>query len=84
VWRVRFALDLEPMGPVEAQVVLRGAKAGVTLWVERPETARKLAREGERLTSALARASFEAELAVRQGPAPRVAATPGRFLDQAT
>ncbi|MFC3080106.1 flagellar hook-length control protein FliK, partial [Phenylobacterium terrae] len=83
-WRVRFALDLEPMGPVEAQVVLRGAKAGVTLWAERPETARRLARDGERLTAALSRASFEAELAVRLGPAPRAPVPPGRFLDQAT
>lgn len=83
-WRVRFAIDIEPMGPVEAQVVLRGAKAGVTLWAERPETARRLARDGERLTTALARASFETELAVRLGPAPRAPVMPGRFLDQAT
>lgn len=83
-WRVRFAIDLEPMGPVEAQVVLRGAKAGVTLWAERPETARRLARDGERLTAALSRVSFEAELAVRSGPAPRAPIPAGRFLDRAT
>jgi hypothetical protein len=83
-WRVRFALDIEPIGPVEAQVVLRGDKAGVTLWAERPDTARRLARDGELLTAALSRASFEAELAVRVGPAPRVPVAPGRFLDQAT
>lgn len=83
-WRVRFALDIEPVGPVEAQVVLRGAKAGVTLWAERPETARRLSRDGELLTAALARASFETELAVRLGPAPRAPVAPGRFLDQAT
>jgi hypothetical protein len=84
VWRVSFALDLEPIGLVEAQVMLKGAKAGVTLWAERPASAERLAAGGEALMQALARASFEPELAVRAGRAPRPATAPGRFLDQAT
>lgn len=84
VWRVSFALDLEPIGPVEAQVTLKGAKAGVTLWAERPASAERLAAGGETLMQALARASFEPELAVRTGRAPRPNIAPGRFLDQAT
>ena len=42
VWRARFSLDLEPMGPVHALVALAGERASVTLWAERAATAARL------------------------------------------
>ena len=42
IWRARFSLDLEPMGPVHALVALAGERASVTLWAERAATATRL------------------------------------------
>lgn len=42
VWRARFSVDMEPMGPVHAQVTLLSNRAAVTLWAERPHTAAQL------------------------------------------
>lgn len=53
-WRVRFALDVEPIGPVHAQIGLAGEHLSVGLWVERPDMAARLASEVGDLTAALA------------------------------
>jgi hypothetical protein len=84
-WRARFSIDLEPMGPVHAQVSVTGARAGVTLWAERPETAAQLRGAQAALSQGLEQAEFAPAVSVQQGvpprPAPPVA---GRFLDQAS
>src|SRR6202007_1796681 len=33
-WRVRFSLNLEPMGPIHALIAVTGDRAAVTLWAE--------------------------------------------------
>ena len=42
VWRARFSLDVEPAGPVHAQISLSGERTSVRMWAERPATADQL------------------------------------------
>jgi len=83
-WRARFSLDVEPMGPIHAQIALSGDRARVSLWAERPDGMARLRGEEASLQTALREASLEPELAFHsgspQGPVPQ----PGRFVDRAT
>jgi Flagellar hook-length control protein FliK len=86
-WRARFSLDLEPIGPVHAQIAVTGTRAAVTLWAERPDTSAKLRDNAGQLAEALRQAELEpSDVLVRAGSPPRppepVAA--GRFLDRAS
>jgi hypothetical protein len=83
-WRARFSLDVEPMGPVHAQVALTGDRARVSLWAERPASMARLVGGEMRLTAALREAALEPELAFHTGQPRSAAAAPGQFLDQAT
>lgn len=83
-WRARFSLDVEPMGPVHAQVALTGDRARVSLWAERPAAMARLRTGEERLNSALREAALEPEVAFHTGQPRAPAAAPGQFLDQAT
>jgi hypothetical protein len=83
-WRARFSLDVEPMGPVHAQVALTGDRARVSLWAERPSAMARLRTGEERLNSALREAALEPEVAFHTGQPRAPAAAPGQFLDQAT
>ena len=84
-WKVRFSLDVEPMGRIDAQLALTGERARVSLWAERPEAMARLRGGEEMLNAALREAALEPEVAFHAA-APPVAppAAPGRFLDQAT
>ena len=79
-WRLRFSVDIEPLGPVHAHLGLVGDRAAVTLWAERAESLERLRHEA----AALARA-LPAEVVVHGG-APHAPAPPppGRFLDRAS
>jgi hypothetical protein len=85
-WRMRLSLDLEETGPMHALVSLRGAKTGVTLWAERPETADLFRSSLRELRDALSVADLEIDtLDVRTGaPAMSQPAPPGSFLDRTT
>lgn len=83
-WRARFSLDVEPMGPVHAQVALTGDRARVSLWAERPASMARLVGGEMRLNAALREAALEPELAFHSGQPRAAAAAPGQFLDQAT
>ena len=86
IWRARFSLDVEPMGPVHALIALAGARASVSLWAERLTTATQLNENTPLLSEALRVAELEpADIQLRVGapPAARQAA-PGRFMDRAT
>lgn len=83
-WRVRFALDVEPVGPVTAQIGLSGEHLSIGLWVERPEMALRLAGAIGELRGSLEAAAIPVE-AVRvaagrppEGPSPPAS---GRFID---
>jgi len=85
IWRARFSLDIEPMGPVHAQVSVLGERAAVTLWAERDGSAARLRDSTAMLSEALRGAALEpGDIQCRVGApmAPRQAA--GRFLDQAS
>jgi hypothetical protein len=84
VWRAGFSIDLEPMGPIHAHVSLSGARAGVTLWVERPASAERLRAQAGALTTGLQGADFLPEVAVYAGAPPRAPAPAGQFVDQAS
>jgi flagellar hook-length control protein FliK len=86
-WRARFSFDIEPAGPVHAQVALTGARAAVTLWAERPGTAAQLRENAALLSSALRDAELDpGDVMVRDGmpPRPQVQAPAGRFVDRAS
>lgn len=86
VWRARFSLDVEPMGPVHAMIALGGERASVTLWAERLSTATRLQDDAPLLSEALRAAELEpADFQLRVGAPPAVRqAAPGRFMDRAT
>ncbi len=87
VWRARFSIDVEPIGPVHGQIALIGERAAVTLWAERSEGAAQLRDNAAMLADALRRAELEPDVLVRDGSPPRpswAAARAGRFLDRAS
>ncbi len=88
IWRARFSIDLDPLGPVHAQISLRGTRAAVTLWAEQADGAARLRAGAGQLAEALRAAELDAgDLVVRDGT-PRqpaaVAAPAGHFLDRAS
>ena len=82
-WRARFSLDVEPLGPIHAEVMMSGERTRVTLWGEREIGHASLAAGQAELTADLAQTPG-ADAAVRVLPgapaAPAVAA--GRLLDR--
>lgn len=85
-WRVNFSVDVEPIGPVHAQVSLTGLRAAVRLWAERTATAAALRAHVGELGDALRLAALEpSEVLVRDGAPPRpLKPGAGRFVDRAS
>jgi hypothetical protein len=88
IWRARFSVDVEPMGPVHAQVTLLGNRATVMLWAERPHSAARLREGSAWLAEALRQAELEpGDIHCRTGaptvPRESVPAA-GQFLDRAS
>jgi Flagellar hook-length control protein FliK len=85
VWRARFSLDLEPAGPVHAQVSLSGDRTSVRMWAERPATADQLRAGASQLSQALSRAELQpGDIVIRDGaPVQSASAPAGHFLDRA-
>lgn len=85
IWRARFSLDVEPMGPVHVQVALLGERAAVTLWAEREASAAQLRASTPLLSEALRQAELEpGEIQCRAGAPAAPAQAAGRFLDRAS
>ncbi len=87
VWRARFSVDIEPIGPVHAQISLIGARAAVMLWAERDATAGLLRERTASLAEALRQAEFDPDIHFRAGaPSLPSSARPaaGHFLDRAS
>jgi hypothetical protein len=85
VWRVRFSLNVEPMGPVHALIAVTGDRAAVTLWAERDASAARLRTGAGQLAEALRGAALapgDIQFRVGTPAAPPPAA--GRFLDRAS
>jgi hypothetical protein len=86
VWRARFSLNVEPAGPVHAQVAVNGDRTSVRMWAERPATASQLRAGVSQLTQALSRAELTpGDIVIRDGAPPQPPAAPaGHFLDRAS
>jgi hypothetical protein len=85
VWRARFSIDIEPMGPVHAQVTIVGARASVTLWAEREASVARLAESTAQLARSLTQAELEpGEIQFRVGAPQRPRPAAGHFLDRAS
>lgn len=83
IWRMRFALDVEPMGPLQGVVTLQGRAVGVSLWAEREETSQALRGAVPDLQAALANARFEdGSVDVHTGHPQVRRAGAGQFLDR--
>jgi hypothetical protein len=85
IWRAKFSLDVEPAGPVHAQISLSGERTSVRMWAERPATADQLRAGVTQLSQALSRAELvPGDIVVRDGaPVQLTAARAGHFLDRA-
>lgn len=81
VYRARFSIDLEPLGPIHAHVTLDGEQAGVTLWAERDGSVELLRRSQAWLAQALTQAALEPDISVYAGAPPRPAPGAGKFVD---
>lgn len=83
IWRVRFALTGEPVGPLQALVTLQGKALSVSVWAEREATSRLLHRRAPSLREALTADSFErAEIEVFTGRPAQPKLASGQFLDR--
>jgi len=83
-WRARFSIDIEPMGPIHAQVALIGDRAQVSLWAEREAGLERLRLHAPLLTKALAGAEWTAEVSFHAGAPARASAPSGHFVDLAS
>lgn len=83
LWRVRFALDVEPMGPVHAMVTMQGRTIGVTVWAERDATSKLVRDHAADLKAALLDSDFDnPQIEVLAGQPMKRAAHAGHYLDR--
>lgn len=81
VWRARFSMDLEPLGPVHAQIALMGKHAWVSLWAEREASMSLLEQQQAALRNAFSADSVEAEVICCLGKPPARPAGSGAVWD---
>ncbi len=74
-WQVRFAINLNDMGEVGAQISLRGQATGILLWAERDETTAALAEGVSALRQELEALGLNAGAIVVRNGAPNPPAT---------
>ena len=85
VWSVRFAIDMEPIGPVRARVAQIGGKTSVTLVADKPASAAALQQDLGSLKAALAQANLEpGDLHCLGRDQTRVTAPQGQFVNRAS
>jgi hypothetical protein len=78
-WRVRFSIDIEPLGPVHIHLGMTGDRAAVTVWAEREDGLERLRSHGAELSRAL-----PAEVIFHPGAPRRPVPAKGRFVDQSS
>jgi hypothetical protein len=83
VWRTRFSMDVEPLGPVHAQIALLGKHAWIGLWAERPEAMNLLEQQQAELQNTFSADNLEAEVICCLGSPPAHAAGTGTMWDNA-
>jgi len=76
-WTVRFSMNAEPMGPVDAQITMRNDHVGVSLWAERSSTTHMFEQYAPDLKQALEASAFVVDgLVVAQGKPEAAKAKP--------
>lgn len=84
-YRVRFSIDVEPLGPVHVLATLAGSRARVSFWADRAETIARIRAGEEILGAALRQAELRPEISVHSGPPPvKDGRALGHFVDQAS
>lgn len=83
IWRARFGLDIEPLGPVSAHVSLSNGQVAVTLWAERGAGEVLLREHAPALVRALAGPNLHAEVSVYPGKPAAATAVAGQLLNTA-
>ena len=82
-WRVRFALDIEPLGLIHALVTMNRRAVQVAVWAEREETSQLVRDFAPELRGALTLESFDsAEIDVVTGRPRERAPGAGQYLDR--
>jgi hypothetical protein len=82
VWRIGLAIDIEPLGPVRANLALSGGHAWVTIGADRPESLNKLSGNSSWLSDALAAVTLESDIAFQRPTGP--ARPSGQLVDHAS
>jgi hypothetical protein len=82
-WRVRFALDLPPMGLIHALITMQARSVAVMVWAERESTSKLVRDFAPDLQAALADGGFDrAEIDVAMGRPVARPASAGHYLDR--
>ena len=84
VWRVRFVVDVEPLGPVRANIALSGDRAWVGISAERQDSLEKLRTGSGWLNDALQASELSADLQFQSSSQKPAAVPAGQFLDHAS
>lgn len=82
VWRIGLAINIEPLGPVRANLAISGGHAWVTIGADRPESLNKLADNSAWLTDALTAVTLESDIAFQAGSG--ASRSSGRLVDHAS
>ncbi|MEQ1753631.1 MAG: flagellar hook-length control protein FliK [Micropepsaceae bacterium] len=81
VWRARLSIDVEPLGPVHAQIALLNKKAWISLWTEREASMRTLEAHRTLLQQTFSDESVSAEIICCVGSPAVPQRTTGSLLD---
>jgi hypothetical protein len=85
IWSVRFAVEMEPLGPVRARVAQIGGRTSVTLVAEKPDSAAALQKDIGTLKAALSQANLEpGDLHCLSHDQTKVTAPQGQFVNRAS
>ena len=82
VWRVGLAVDVEPLGPVRANLALSGGHAWVTIVADRAAALSKLQKDSSWLSDALALVARDGDIAFQSGNGATAPA--GRLVNSAS
>jgi hypothetical protein len=83
VWRLGLAIDVEPLGPVRANLALSGGHAWVTIGADRADSLDKLVGNSGWLSEALTAVELESDIAF-QAAQPAAANGRSRLVDHAS
>jgi hypothetical protein len=79
-WRARFALDIDPLGPVTVHLRLQAGRSSAVLWVERPDSLAQLQAQAQELSAALS-----GDVVFQRGAPPAAQApAPGALVDRSS